>query len=208
MPMGILTRAIAEFEPMTPHVRVRAYNAGAKALAALVADISTDPALAPQLVPADDVHGNDYNPNHVAPTEMDLLEESIRSDGITMAIVVMRDDDGWTVIDGFHRRSVAVDRLGRELLPCVELSRERTDRMASTVRHNRARGKHDVELLAAIVREVLASGWDEDRAADALGTSPEELLRLRQIVGAAKALAAPEYNRAWGGRDGEHHSDK
>jgi ParB-like chromosome segregation protein Spo0J len=139
---------------------------------------------------------------------MDLLEESIRSDGITMAIVVMRDSDNWTVVDGFHRRSVAAERLGRKMLPCVELPADRADRMASTVRHNRARGRHEVELFAAIVRDVLAEGWDEGRTATELGVSPEELLRLRQIVGAARALASPEYGRAWGGRDGEHRPDK
>jgi ParB-like chromosome segregation protein Spo0J len=187
-----------EYGCMTQHVRLRVYNAAVKALAELVADMSEDPALAPQLIPADAVSGNDYNPNRVAAVELDLLEQSIRADGITMAIVVMPDGDGWTVIDGFHRRVVAAERLGRTHLPCVELSRERADRMASTIRHNRARGKHHVDLMAELVRQMLELDWNNDEIAENLGMSEEEILRLRQMVGAAKALAATEYSRSWG----------
>lgn len=183
---------------MTQQVRVHVYNEATKALARLVADVSEDPALAPQLLPADAVEGNDYNPNRVASVELDLLELSIRADGITMAIVVMPCDGGWIVIDGFHRRAVATERLGRSYIPCVELDRERVDRMASTIRHNRARGKHHVDLMAELVRQMLELDWGDEEIADNLGMSEEEVLRLRQMVGAAKALAATEYSKSWG----------
>ena len=144
--------------------------------------------------------GNDYNPNKVAAVELDLLEESIRADGITMALVVMPDPERgqWVVVDGFHRREVGVGRLGRRYLPCVELTNPLAERMASTVRHNRARGKHQVELMASLVRGMVELGWDDARMGEALGMSPEELLRLRQMVGAARVMAAEEYSLSWG----------
>lgn len=178
--------------------RVRAYNEISKTLGELVADVSTDPALSPRLVPTSQIRGNDYNPNHVATPEMDLLEESIRSDGVTMPIVVMHDGDGYVVVDGFHRHRVVSERLERSHVPCSVIDRPPADRMASTVRHNRARGKHQVDLMAAIVGDMSSLGWGEDRIAEAMGMSPEELLRLRQMEGAAKVLASREYSRSWG----------
>jgi ParB-like chromosome segregation protein Spo0J len=129
---------------------------------------------------------------------MDLLEQSIRADGITMPVVVVGDTERCTVVDGFHRRTVAAERLGRKWLPCSFISSSLADRMASTVRHNRARGKHQVELMAALVQSMMALGWDDDRISQALGMSVEELLRLRQMAGAARMMAASEYSRSWG----------
>lgn len=185
--------------------RVEVYNAASRALGEIVADLAPDPACAPQLVLATAVEANDYNPNRVAAPELDLLEGSMRADGITMAVVVMPDPDGerWTVIDGFHRRVVATERLGRRYIPCAVIDRPLADRMASTVRHNRARGKHQVELMAALVRGMMGLGWDDGRIAAALGMSEEELLRLKQMVGAAKLLAADEFSKSWGPIDGE-----
>jgi ParB-like chromosome segregation protein Spo0J len=183
--------------------RIGIYNTAVRTLAEMVADISKDPALRPQLIPAEAVVGNDYNPNRVASVELDLLEESIRADGITMAIVVMPDRarGRWVVVDGFHRREVAAGRLGCAYLPCTEITRDLADRMASTVRHNRARGKHQVELMAALVRDMVELGWDDERMGTALGMSPEELLRLKQIVGAARLLAAETYSESYGRSD-------
>jgi ParB-like chromosome segregation protein Spo0J len=178
--------------------RVALYNTLTRAAAALVADVSGDPATAPQLIPVESVVGNTYNPNTVAGPEMDLLEQSMRADGITMCVVVMESGPAWTVIDGFHRHKVGVERLGRRYLPCSVIDRPLADRMASTVRHNRARGKHQVELMAALVKSMMELGWDDARIAESLGMSEEELLRLRQMVGAAKLLAGEEYSRSWG----------
>lgn len=177
--------------------RVAVYNAVSTALGRLVEDIAPDPALSPQLLHAAAVHGNAYNPNTVAAPEVDLLEQSMRADGITMPIVVLRQEQSAEVVDGFHRRCVAVERLGRAYLPCAVIDRPLAERMASTVRHNRARGKHQVELMAALVRQMLTLGWDDARIAASLGMTEEELLRLRQMAGAARMLAADEYTREW-----------
>lgn len=180
--------------------RIEAYNAATKALGDLVRDIADDPACSPQLVEASTIEPNAYNPNRVAAPEMDLLENSMRADGITMPVVVMWDATAkqWIVVDGFHRRRVAIERLGRKYVPCSVIDKPVADRMASTVRHNRARGKHVVDLMAELVKGMMALGWDDDKIAENLGMSVEELLRLRQMVGAAKMMADPEYSREWG----------
>ena len=183
--------------------RVTAYNAIQEALGHMVADFAPDPACSPRLLPAERVRANDYNPNKVAAPELDLLEASMRADGITMAVVAMPQGDGWVVVDGFHRRTVATSRLGRAYIPSALLDKPTADRMASTVRHNRARGKHQVELMGELVKGMLALGWSDERVAESMGMSVEELLRLKQTVGVAALLAAPEYNRAWKDRDGE-----
>jgi ParB-like chromosome segregation protein Spo0J len=192
--------AIAACSHLSVVDRVAAYNAATKALGELVRDIADDPACSPQLVEATAIEPNAYNPNRVAAPEMDLLENSMRADGITMPVVVMWDIDGkqWTVVDGFHRRRVAIERLGRQYVPCSVLDKPMADRMASTVRHNRARGKHVVDLMAELVKGMMALGWDDDKIAENLGMSVEELLRLRQMVGAAKMMADAEYSREWG----------
>jgi len=177
--------------------RISLFNETQRKLAALVADLTTDPAATPRLLPIGSVLANDYNPNKVASVEMDLLEQSIKADGITMPVVVMQRDGEWIVVDGFHRRTVAA-KLGREYLPCSVLDKPLADRMASTVRHNRARGKHQVELMAALVKGMMDLGWDDEHVAAGLGMSVEELLRLRQMVGAAALLAGATYSRSWG----------
>lgn len=182
--------------------RVAAYNAIVRAAAAMVADVCDAPALAPQLIPAQRVHANDYNPNKVAKPEMALLERSIRDNGFCMCVVVVPDGDDVEVVDGFHRRTTLVDRLGWTYIPCAVIRRDRADQMAATVQFNRAKGKHDVALDAALVRSMLAAGKTEAQIAVALGMSEEELLRKLQVVGAARLMASPEYNRAWGHREG------
>lgn len=198
-----LTAHIKRLMPLSLLTRVRLYNEIVQAAGALVTDLTRDPACTPRLIPVEQIAVNDYNPNHVAAPELDLLEQSMRADGITMPVVVVAEGDGFVVVDGFHRRLVASERLGRTYLPCSVIAAPLGDRMASTIRHNRARGKHQVELMGAIVKSLLAVGWAEDAITAALGMSVEEVLRLRQTVGVASLLAAPEYTRAWKGRDGD-----
>ena len=198
-----LRKAILACQDLSERERVAAFNAATGALRALVSDLCDDPVLAVKLVPAGDVEANDYNPNKTAAPEMDLLEESIRRDGVTMPLVVYRLSDGrHLIVDGFHRRVVLVDRLGRRYLPCSEIDRPEADRIASTIRHNRARGKHQVDLMAAIVKRLLGLGWDDAAVAQAVGMTGEELLRLKQVAGVAKLLAAEEYSQSWGLIDG------
>lgn len=175
--------------------RIAVYNAATRALAKMAG--MTDPACAPQLIAPAFIAANDYNPNKVASPEMRLLEDSIRADGVTMCVVVTPGDDGgFVVVDGFHRRAVTT-ALGYQHIPCAVIDSERGDRMASTVRHNRARGKHQIDLMGAIVREMLALEWSDADIATHLGMSAEELLRLKQIVGCAKLLAGQEYSQSW-----------
>jgi len=193
---------ISKLSQLAESKRVYAYNAIVRAASNIVRDVSGDPATCPQLIPAARIVGNSYNPNTVAGPELDLLEQSMRADGITMCVVVMKDADEWTVVDGFHRHKVGTSRLGRRYIPCSVIDRPLADRMASTIRHNRARGKHQVELMGALVRSMLGLGWDDERIAESLGMSIEELLRLKQVVGVAVLMAAERYGEFYG-RDDE-----
>jgi ParB-like chromosome segregation protein Spo0J len=156
-------------------------------------------------VPADSVEANDYNPNSVAPPEMELLRVSIMADGYTQPIVTMPGDGTRTVIDGFHR-----NRVGKECsdvrervlgyLPVVNIRATqagRSDRMAATIRHNRARGKHKVEAMSDIVVELKRRNWSDEKIARELGMDPDEVLRLCQITGLAEAFKDTEFSQAW-----------
>jgi ParB-like chromosome segregation protein Spo0J len=153
-----------------------------------------------QWVPTHMVHANDYNPNAVAPPEMELLRHSIKSDGFTQPIVTWFMDDGtYEVIDGFHRHLVGKE-LGLSMLPVVAVNRDRTDRtdrIASTIRHNRARGKHKITAMSDIVLELSRLNWKDERIAKELGMDADEVLRLKQITGLAEAFADEEFSEAW-----------
>lgn len=152
------------------------------------------------------VHANDYNPNSVAPPEMELLRHSIASDGYTQPIVSMPDPDGrYEVIDGFHRHRVGKECIDIQskvhgYLPLVQIreSQEgRNDRMASTIRHNRARGKHKVESMSDIVVELKRRFWSDERIAKELGMDADEVLRLQQVTGLSGLFADREFSEAW-----------
>ena len=150
-------------------------------------------------VPADQVRANDYNPNSVAPPEMKLLRLSIENDGFTQPIVVWQDEEGYEVVDGFHRHRVGKD-LGMTHLPVVVLNHDRADRgdrMASTIRHNRARGKHGVSAMSDIVQELARRNWTDKKIAKELGMDADEVLRLKQISGLAEMFSDQEFSEAW-----------
>lgn len=154
-----------------------------------------------QWVPADKVYANDYNPNSVAPPEMELLQVSIESDGFTQPIVVWETEEGYEVVDGFHRHIVG-KKMGLSHLPVVVVNEDRTDkgdRMASTIRHNRARGKHQVGAMSEIVQDLARRNWSDQRIGKELGMSPDEVLRLKQISGLAEMFADEEFSEAWEG---------
>ncbi len=156
-------------------------------------------------VPSDEVHANDYNPNTVAPPEMELLELSIWEDGYTQPVVTWKDGNSTEVIDGFHRNRVAresdrVSQRVRGYLPIVIANDQRTDRgdrIAATIRHNRARGKHQVGAMADIVLELKRRNWTDNKIAKHLGMEPDEVLRLSQITGLAEMFADREFSEAW-----------
>jgi len=152
------------------------------------------------------VYANDYNPNSVAPPEMELLRLSIDADGYTQPIVSMPDQDGkFEVIDGFHRHRVGKEmpsvreRVGGYLpVVCIRHSQEdKSDRMASTIRHNRARGKHRVEAMSDIVIELKKRNWSDAKIAKNLGMEPDEVLRLCQISGLTELFSDEEFSMSW-----------
>jgi ParB-like chromosome segregation protein Spo0J len=156
-------------------------------------------------VPAATVHANDYNPNSVAPPEMELLRLSIMADGYTQPIVTNKESDLHVVVDGFHRNRVGkecqdvVSRI-KGYLPIVQIRSEQTDkpdRMASTVRHNRARGKHRVDAMSDIVLELKRRNWSNEKIGKQLGMDPDEVLRLAQITGLAEMFADRQFSEAW-----------
>lgn len=157
------------------------------------------PCMNPVLVSIDRVICNTYNPNDVAEPEMDLLYTSIQEDGVTMAIVVYYDAsiDKYIVVDGEHRYTIIKDRFQSDVIPVVIIDKDLSNRMASTIRHNRARGVHKVMSMAEIVKSLIESGWDDNKIAKHLEMSAEELLRLKQQKGIAHILANREYGKEW-----------
>jgi len=151
-------------------------------------------------VPLDKIVANDYNPNHVAKREMDLLYQSIKCDGYTMPIVCYYDvdTDKYIIVDGYHRYTIMLryqDIFQREngMIPVSVIEKDINDRMASTIRHNRARGKHEVELQAALIG-VLKDGWDELKIMKELGMTLEEVQRLMGVRGIASEIKGVPYS--------------
>lgn len=151
-------------------------------------------------VPVEKIEANDYNPNHVARREMQLLYQSIKCDGYTMPVVCFYDAerDKYILVDGYHRWLVMLthkDIFEREngMLPVSVIEKELSDRMASTVRHNRARGKHEVELQASLVA-MLKAGWDELKIMKELGMTLEEVQRLIGLKGIASEIKGVPYS--------------
>lgn len=162
------------------------------------------PVLNVRMVDARKVMANDYNPNKVAQREMDLLITSIAEDGVTQPIVTVYDEgnDRYVIVDGFHRWRVLTEHFECAEIPVVVIQRGIAGRMAATIRHNRARGKHQVDLQGELVRSLMLQGLDDAAISHHLGMSEEELLRLKQTVGAARLLSAEEYGEFYG-RDDE-----
>lgn len=164
-----------------------------------------EPVTSVKWVPCDKVIANDYNPNSVAPPEMELLHISIQEDGYTQPIVTYYHDGIYEVVDGFHR-----NRVGKEYadiksrvhsyLPVVVINDDVADkgqRIASTIRHNRARGKHQVEAMSDIVLDLKRKNWSDEKIARELGMDSDEVLRLAQITGLAEMFADKEFSEAW-----------
>jgi ParB-like chromosome segregation protein Spo0J len=159
-------------------------------------------------IPIDKVVANDYNPNKVAPPEMELLEISIWEDGYTQPVVTCYDkeNDTYTVVDGFHRylvlkNSKRVREREKGMLPVVVINKEMSDRMASTIRHNRARGVHNIELMSTIVAELVEMGKGDRWICKHIGMSVDELLRLKQITGLAALFANRDFSDSWEARE-------
>jgi ParB-like chromosome segregation protein Spo0J len=155
-------------------------------------------------VPIEKITANDYNPNSVAPPEMALLETSIWEDGYTQPVVTVYDPDKdmYVVVDGFHRfltlkNSQRILEREQGLLPCVVLQKDISDRMASTIRHNRARGSHNIELMSTIVSELVEMGKGDAWICKHIGMSADELLRMKQITGLASLFQNKSFSESW-----------
>jgi ParB-like chromosome segregation protein Spo0J len=155
-------------------------------------------------IPVDDIVANDYNPNSVAKTEMQLLYTSIEHDGFTQPVVVVYDPERkkYVVVDGFHRYTTV--RLNSDIserthrrVPCVVLKKDISERMAATVRHNRARGKHSIAGMSNIVFGMLDQGMSDAEICQNLGMEPDELVRLKHLTGFSKLFENVEYRKAW-----------
>lgn len=199
-----LRNLIMEIKDLSLEEQVKTINE-IKVMLKFISPFTNEPVDAVQWVPQELVHANDYNPNSVAPPEMELLHTSILEDGYTQPIVVFKVDDKYEVVDGFHR-----NRVGKEYqdikdrvhgyLPVVIINDEVTDkgqRMASTIRHNRARGSHKVSAMSEIVMDLKRRNWSDEKIAKKLGMDADEVLRLSQISGLAEMFMDREFSQAW-----------
>ncbi len=162
------------------------------------------PAYGVRAVPFDKIVPNTYNPNTVAPPEMRLLYDSIREDGYTMPIVCYhdRENDTYIIVDGFHRWRIMRDypdiyEREKGMLPVSVIDKPISGRMASTVRHNRARGTHSVDLMSNIIKELHEVGRSDAWISRHLGMDRDEILRLKQITGLAALFRDTDFGKAW-----------
>lgn len=168
-------------------------------------------------VPIEKIKPNTYNPNSVAPPELKLLYDSIREDGYTMPVVCYHDktSDTYVIVDGFHRYRIMLehpDIYQREggMLPVSVIDKPLDHRMASTIRHNRARGSHNVDLMSNIIKELHELGRSDAWISKHLGMDRDEILRLKQITGLAALFQEADFGKAWfpvDENDGEEEAD-
>ncbi len=165
---------------------------------------SSEPVDAVIWVRSEDIVGNEYNPNKVAPPEMRLLHLSVKADGFTQPIVAFWDNDleRYIIVDGFHRARVGkeYDDIGSRVhgyLPITVIDKSLNERMASTVRHNRARGTHEIRGMGEIVAELHLKGWSNVRIARELGMEKDEVLKLKQFMGLGDLFRHRDFSKAW-----------
>lgn len=195
---------IRQLSELDPHSLVSALNDVRQRLHE-ISPFKKEPVDFVRWVPQDMVTANDYNPNSVAPPEMELLRTSIDADGYTQPIVGNQEADKIVVVDGFHRHRVgkeceSINKRIMGYLPVVQIRAEQVGvehRMASTIRHNRARGKHKVEAMSDIVIELKRRNWSDEKIANQLGMDADEVLRLCQITGLQEAFSSEDFSQAW-----------
>lgn len=169
-----------------------------------VSPFSLEPVDCVLWVKADEVVPNDYNPNVMAPGEKKLLKQSLEKDGFTQPVVVSEEKNHYLVVDGFHRqllgRKAGIGKRLKGWLPVVCINPERkgqAERIAVTIRHNRARGKHQVTSMSDIVRDLSLQGWTDERIGTELGMDRDEVLRLKQISGLTELFQEESFSPAW-----------
>jgi ParB-like chromosome segregation protein Spo0J len=210
---ALLLEAVEEFFDESDNLdeQVSALNALRKTLH----DVSpfSEPVENIKWVPQGDVEGNDYNPNEVARPEMKLLHTSIKEDGYTQPIVTYETEPGrFEIVDGEHRSIVGkeFDDIRERLhdhVPVTVIDKEEEERMGSTIRHNRARGTHQIRDMSEIVVELFDRGWDDERIMEELGMEQDEVLRLKQVSGLKKAFSDHEFSQSWTEYEERHCDD-
>jgi ParB-like chromosome segregation protein Spo0J len=199
-----LKQLIAQLEFLADDARVEAINQVKLALHE-ISPMKDEPVDCVLWVKSDTVQANDYNPNVVAPPEMKLLQRSIEADGYTQPIVTYALETHREIVDGFHRARVGketktVTRRVQGYLPVTTIRTDREsreDRIAATIRHNRARGRHQVDNMSEIVIELARRNWNDEKIGRELGMEADEVLRLKQISGLAELFADKEFSEAW-----------
>ena len=204
--MTHLNNLIEEISKLPFEQKISAINT-ARIMLHSISPFNTEPVDLVLWVKNDTVEANDYNPNSVAAPEMELLRLSIQADGYTQPIVSMYNGDGEKreVIDGYHRNRVGkecadIQQRVHGYLPVVTINQNRTDkadRISSTIRHNRARGKHKIQAMSDIVLDLKKRNWSDDKIAKNLGMDADEVLRLCQIGGISETFADSEFSQAW-----------
>ncbi|HBT4791429.1 TPA: ParB-like nuclease domain-containing protein [Klebsiella quasipneumoniae subsp. similipneumoniae] len=201
-----IVRIITEYigEQKTLHHKIQAINE-IRTLIHQLSPFSSEPVDCVLWVKAENVEANDYNPNVMAGVERKLLERSIEKDGFTQPVVTACQKGRYLVVDGFHRQltgktSPTIRERLHGYLPVTHISTTQQglrDRIAATVRHNRARGKHQITGMSDIVRDLCRLGWNETQIGTELGMAPDEVLRLKQITGLAELFTEEEFSEAW-----------
>lgn len=204
---------IKELENLPLEQKVNAINE-IKLLLHEISPFKSEPVDCVLWVKNESVYANDYNPNAVAPPEMELLAHSINNDGYTQPIVSFINPENENYFDGFREREVVDgfhrNRVGKEVeevkervhgyLPVVTINQhrqDRGDRIAATIRHNRARGKHKIDSMSQIILELKRRNWSDKKIGKELGMQPDEVLRLAQITGLAEMFKDHEFSQAW-----------
>ncbi len=165
-------------------------------------------------VKAEDVQANEYNPNVVAPPEMQLLYLSIKLDGYTQPIVAYKLPNGkYEVVDGFHRNRIGKEREDIKkrcygYLPITRIDKPLDERMGSTIRHNRARGTHQIREMSDLVVELSKQGWNDEEISEKLGMELDEVIRLKQISGLKEAFANHKFSKSWEEFESRYYDEK
>ncbi|MBB1200214.1 hypothetical protein EGM70_07905 [Enterobacteriaceae bacterium 89] len=205
MQQKMMTQMTAWLKTLPEAERIEAINAFRRALHQ-VSPFNNQPIDCVLWVKQENIAPNDYNPNNVAPPERRLLQKSLEADGFTQPLVVHEQQDHqYEIIDGFHRHELAkskskLKKQFKGYLPVTVIQKENEDvssRMASTIRHNRARGRHQINAMSEIVRELTQLGWADAKISEELGMDADEVLRLRQINGLQELFADRQFSQAW-----------
>ena len=159
----------------------------------------TFPVMSVRMIPIEKVVANDYNPNKVATPEMKLLKHSIEEDGYTQPVVTYYDKekDLYIVIDGFHRYRCAREYFNLKEIPCTVIEKDLQNRMASTIRHNRARGTHQIKDMSIIVADLFKMGWKDEDICKHLGMELDEVIKLKQITGLKEVFSNHVFSKSW-----------